>query len=346
MVDLIELDERVGKYIKKYDNLFYMDNLQPNLSLLKESKNLLDPYKKLNTEQIRLSFHDKIDGLTSVSLAREYLGFLNEEYVKIFDECFRNGIFGFGDVYNDENLKDLNLAGINKDHPFFNVAFAGNIEDSKSIIHEFFHYLNLSNFVSRDFFTEFISIYMENKYLDFLETKGYSKNDVAQARLDRYLDFYHLRNSLYYETAFLNVAKEAGTYDYEFLMKYKDTLNLPSISKENYEKSLEEILKKIRYLDEEKSNNQSFRPHVSYRYFIGTILSSYLLTREDETTTKKVLQLNDKLPNGDTVFDGFKILGLDLNDIPMKDLIDSVNTYYDKVITDFIALKTGNHKQK
>ena len=65
---------------------------------------------------------------------------------------------------------------------------------------------------------------MENKYLDFLETKGYSKNDVAQARLDRYLDFYHLRNSLYYETAFLNVAKEAGTYDYEFLMKYKDKL--------------------------------------------------------------------------------------------------------------------------
>ena len=346
MVDFFELDERVEKYIKKYDNLFYMVNLQSNLSLLEESKNLLDPYKKLNMDHVRLSFHDKIDGLTSVSLVREYLGSLNEEYVKIFDECFRNGTFGFGDVYNDENLKDLDFAGINKDHPFFNVAFAGNIEDGEKIVHEFFHYLNLSDFVSREFFTEFISIYMENKYLDFLEIKGYSKNDIAKARLDRYLNFYHLRDALYYETAFLNVAKEVGVYDYEFLMKYKDTLKLPSVSKENFEKNLEKILKKLCNLSDEKSNNQSFRPHVSYCYFIGTILSSYLLTREDETITKKVLQLNDKLPNCESVFDGFKILGLDLNDISMKDLIDSVNIYYDEVVANFIVSKTDKHKTK
>ena len=53
----------------------------------------------------------------------------------------------------------------------YTVKFNGTIKDSSVIVHEFFHFLNIDNYKLAPIFSEFISIFMENKFLDFLDNK-------------------------------------------------------------------------------------------------------------------------------------------------------------------------------
>ncbi len=335
MLNKKELNERIDTYLKENDNLFYLNNLTPILLLLEQSKSLINPYEKLGTNCIAINYHDKIDGLTSLELVREYLYLLNPKYQEIFTKCLNNGTFGFADITNDDaNYLAINCSGRKDKHLFFNVGFEGNILDSKILFHEFLHYLNNADYASRELFTEFISIYSENKFLDYLKTKGYSDSDITKAKLERYLSFYRTINPLYYETLILNIGSLIGDFDYDFLMKYKDVIFFPSLTPEKWEETLETVLDKLKKHDNPNHPNQEkFTPDISYRYFIGTVLSCYLLTHEDENTYKRVLELNDKLASGLSFTESFNILNLDLNTISSQDLVASVNNYYDKIIT-------------
>lgn len=335
MLNKKELNERIDTYLKENNNLFYLNNLTPILHLLEQSKSLINPYEELGTNCIAINYHDKIDGLTSFELVREYLYLLNPKYQDIFTKCLNNGTFGFADTINDEvDYLTTNCSGRKDKHLFFNVGFEGNILDGKILVHEFFHYLNTANYASRELFTEFISIYNENKFLDYLKTKGYSDGDITKAKLERYLGFYRIINPLYYETLILNIGSLIGDFDYNFLMKYKDVLSFPSLTFEKWEEVLDTFLDKLKKCDEPNHHNQEkVTPDISYRYFLGTVLSCYLLTHEDENTHKRVLELNDKLASGLSLADSFNILELDLNNISSHDLVASVNNYYDKILT-------------
>ena len=116
-------------------------------------------------------------------------------------------------------------------------------------------------------------------------------------------------------------------------MKYQDALLFPAISEEAWEEKLKITLTRLQAYNEQDSDQKKFAPSISYRYFIGTILSCYLLTHEDENTHKRVLQLNDKLSSVISFAECFDILKIDLNDISNQDLVASVNNYYDKIIS-------------
>lgn len=72
--------------------------------------------------------------------------------------------------------------------------------------------------------------------------------------------------------------------------------------------------------------NIRFRPDFTYRYFIGTAYSSYLLKEED--SLKDVLLLNDsliydkKLP----IFKCVELLGID--EVNFDEVIKATNEYY------------------
>lgn len=191
MVEYKELNERLEKYCKENEKTYYIMNLHSILLILFEAKNILiNPCERLETNIIRLAYDEKVDGLTSISLVREFLSTLGSNYTDLFDESFRNGSFGYEDVINDKSDMPLYKAGLLKNNKYYNVGFKGNILDGYSLVHEFFHYLNISKSNFADLFSELISIYMENKYLDFLETKGHSKTDILKTRLQRYISFF------------------------------------------------------------------------------------------------------------------------------------------------------------
>lgn len=350
MVEYKELNERLEKYCKENEKTFYIMNLYPSLLMLFKAKNvLINPYEKLETNIIRLTYDEKVDGLTSISLVREFFNNLGNNYTDLFDESFRNGSFGYEDVINDKSDMSLYQAGSLKNNKYYNVGFEGNILDGHSLVHEFFHYLNTSSSNLSDLFSEFISIYMENKYLDFLGTKGYSKTDILKVKLERYLDFFDGQQDLLYETLILNIKEKLGVIkeqDYDFLTSYKDYF-LKDINIDVYYKNINVALNKLRNIDNNNMNRKNkFSPNYTFRYFFGVLLSSYLLTRDDELVTSRVLHLNNKLSNNEIIsfFDGFEILGINIQDNAISDsLIESVSIYYDEALDKTLLLEA---KQK
>lgn len=350
MIEYKELSERLEKYCKEYEKTFYIMNLYPILLILFDAKkNLINPYKKLKTNIIKLTYDEKVDGLTSISLVREFLNTLGRNYKDLFDESFRNGSFGYEDVINDKSDMPLYQAGFIKNNKYYNVGFEGNILDGKCIVHEFFHYLNISNSNLSDLFSEFISIYMENKYLDFLETKGYSKTDILKAELKRYLDFFDGQQDLFYETLILNVEEKLGAIkeqDYDFLNSYKDYF-LKDINIDIYYKNINVALNKLRNIDNKNINiKNKFSPNYAFRYFFGVLLSSYLFTSDDGLVTSRVLHLNNKLSNNEILsfFDGFKLLDINIEDnATIDNLIAAVNIYYNEALDEKLLIES---KQK
>lgn len=324
MIDITQLNGDLEDYLQKNNREFYIINLGRNIELLSEIKNLIDPYQDKEKNKIR--FTEKIDGVTSIQLVREYLATLGTSYVEKFDEAFQKGIFGFDNSKDRFYSYSLNRAGVRKGHNYFNVDFKGTLLDSNVLIHEFFHYLNESTYRSRELLTEFISIYMENEYLEFLEQKGYSKNEISKMRVERYLDFYDLTQDLYYETTALNLENKLGPInkkDIHFIKMYQDKLIPSTFEDKDYYKMIEVVASEFY-----GSSRCKFDPVVSYEYFFGTLLSSYLLTRKDKDTTKKILELNEKLANGISYSGAFKILDIDINSIKDSEYIESVNQYY------------------
>lgn len=190
---------------------------------------------------------------------------------------------------------------------------------------------------------------MENKYLDFLGTKGYSKSDILKVKLERYLDFFDGQQDLLYETLILNIKEKLGVIkeqDYDFLTSYKDYF-FKDINIDMYYKNINVALNKLRNIDNKNMNRKDkFSPNYTFRYFFGVLLSSYLLTRDDELVTNRVLHLNNKLSNNEIIsfFDGFEILGINIQDNAISDsLIESVSIYYDEVLDKTLLLEA---KQK
>ena len=123
--------------------------------------------------------------------------------------------------------------------------------------------------------------------------------------------------------AVIGEAKKRKGEDIHFIKMYQDKLIPSTFEDKDYYKMIEVVASEFY-----GSSRCKFDPVVSYEYFFGTLLSSYLLTRKDKDTTKKILELNEKLANGISYSGAFKILDIDINSIKDSEYIESVNQYY------------------
>ena len=288
----------------------------------------------LETNRITFNYEQFVGGMETIDLVREFLGSLYSDYVYFFDNSFNNGSFGFCDSLEENDLNLGNSTYIKEKNKLYNVTFSGNIVDGKNLVHEFFHYLNFDSYPASFVVSELISIYIENKYLDFLMKKGYSKKDIATSRLLRYLDYDSSCNKLYNETFLLNLKKKLGYIDedsYQFIIDYREKLDFPNISKDEYLSFLHTLVNDINGFDKNNPRkNIRFRPDFTYRYFIGTAYSSYLLKEED--SLEDVLLLNDSLMYDKRlpIFKCFELLGID--EINFDQVIKATNDYYEPSI--------------
>lgn len=327
-----ELNEILDNYLKENENRLYIRNIGAILDLLLSSKKLINPFKELDTKCIDNDCEEKVDGITIISLVREFLSTIDDEYVRKFDESIKNGAFGFCDIKNEIPEIKIDLSGKEDGFYYYNVGFEGNLYAGKLMVHEFFHYLSLSpvsNYsITRDFLTEMVSIYMENKFLDFMSTKDFNRNDINNIKLERYIMTYKNLSPLYYETLALNIKLKLGYLDeetYLLLQDYYDELYAPKVTYEEYLSTLDKFKNNI--------NEDDFDPAYAGRYFIGTIFASYLLENEDKNTIHKVARLNENINNEELKFvDALDEIGLPLNEIEPDKLIWVANYHYEKII--------------
>lgn len=324
-MDYFKFNQELDEYLNSHKYSFYLYMLETNIEFFEESKKRLDPFKIIGSNRICLECNQFVDGIETLNLVTEFLNNIDDRYAYYFEKSLSDGNFAFCDSINDDG-DFSNTAYISKNKNLYNVSFNGTITDGKTLIHEFFHYLNLDAYLVSPVFSELISIYMENKYLDFIYEKGYSKNDIAINRLFRYLSYNYSCNKLCNDSILLNIKNKIGYLDedsYDFITKYKEQLSFPDISRKEYITSLRKM----------KNSIKSFKPDVNYRYFLGTVYSSHLLN--SDYGLDDVLLLNDCLiyDKETSISKAFEIL--DLTDISFEDTIKETNDYYKPAIISY-----------
>lgn len=329
-MNYLKFNQELDEYLDSHKYSFYLYTLKSNIEFLKEAKKRINPFKILNTNRIAIDYEQFVREEETLELVLEFLNSLDSNYVSYFEQSFNNGAFGFCDLQEERDIKLSNSTYIEKETKLYDVGFMGNIADGKNLVHEFFHYLNFDAYLAAPVVSELISIYIENKYLDFLLAKEHSGKDIATSRLFRYLDYDSICDKLYKNTILLNVKNELGYIDedsYQFLIDYRNELNFPNISKNEYLSFLRILENDIAGFDKNNPNrNKKFRPDFTYRYFLGTVCSSYLL--KEKNSLYDVLLLNNLLIHNQKLsgFICLELLGID--NIPFAEMIKSTNDYY------------------
>ena len=204
----IELFERNYGYIKKASKLFY--DKTANIDIIDKE-----------FEYIPLS--------KTIEMSRDFLDKFNSSWALEFDKLINDGTFIFVQD-NDEELKDEYLEGayynVDSNIETINIPLYHNIEDVKSVVHEFIHsrrqYLgDISN--DGEFLSESSAIAFEYLLIDYFEKKNEYVEDYKNAMLDRIINDFSLKAERLYNLATV----------YEVLRKDEDMMYYVSQTKEN-----------------------------------------------------------------------------------------------------------------
>lgn len=147
--------------------------------------------------KLNLSSKIELDGVASLEIVKEFIKQIDPKLNTLFNKLLREGIFNFVDE-KDDNIYDekSSYSGFN----IINVGLEHNYEDPSTIIHEFFHQINYPPDKypkeARYMLGEMISIYFEDKILDYMEKCGYDKEELSKIKTYRMHDTYSVAKKL------------------------------------------------------------------------------------------------------------------------------------------------------
>lgn len=269
-------------------------------------------------------------------LAREIIEDINPLYLTEYDKILSNGEldFSYESKYFTSHFRyssESKLEQININRKF-------NYLDVCSVVHEFMHKTNLdinlpNETPTRAVLTEFMSIYFEEYAKRYLLSKGISKDELYFN--ERIITTKKTASGFNWYGLILLVYEMIGKVDeesYLFLREYY----LP-ITKEGFEEECDMVISKIneveekykieimyeRDFDEKEIYNRCTRLlGEAYKYIFGTLLAYYALDNVDKD---KMVWLNDHMNDEDmTVLDGLDNIGIELDEIPIMDLVKNV----------------------
>ena len=258
-------------------------------------------------------------------ITREIIASINPSYLNKYDEMMNSGMLDFSYeqeysdcefVHTEKNNKTIQLININREF---------NYDDVVNLVHEFIHYTNDSNNITRNrsLLTEFLSIYFETYAIDYLINKGINKDEIDyEIRLK---STFYRTNKFYYVETPLTCFMDFGSVDdasYEFFKeKY-----FP-IEKSAFDKECNTLLECFKRVDKNYRNNH-FSDDYDYndvvrkcanllvdhfKYLFGTILAMYAFKH---CKMEDILYLNEHINDDDNV-DMVELLrkfGIDLDD--------------------------------
>ena len=129
-----KLNEGLDEYLQKYENTFYVSNLDMNINLIREGNKRFDLFKMIGSDEINLKPQEKISGLETLNLVTEFLSELGGNYLYYFTRTFNEGNFDFHNMDEIDSKRVKNECGLFS----YTVKFNGTIKDSSVIVHEFF----------------------------------------------------------------------------------------------------------------------------------------------------------------------------------------------------------------
>lgn len=315
--------EKINEYIKDNIDRLY----KPNFFAVRNSFTLFYLYKDFLTvrpkEKIRINDEwQKIDFLSNVNYANSFLKQYNLD--NKLNELLNNGTIDIIDIKEsyEDDYKDIdyycNQSGENKAEIVS--SHYGTIEDSRTLIHEFFHYLNLAPKIteSRYILTEFVSIYFEFKYIEYLKDLNFDKHDLLKCYEMRFKDSYKICKEKNIMMLLIGIYDRYNDINQKNILEFDNILNINLIEKD------------ISKLDLNKNLNLN-----NYRYVLGTLLATYALNNNIDPLN--IIRLSNKLNDDSSVFELLEEIEIPLdNDI----LIKNAQSYLDKMINELTKEKS------
>lgn len=281
----------------------------------------------IDTELIK---EEDIDLNINIKLVQEFLGQIDSNYLKKFNESLKMGVF---DIYHvdDDNKKIKEPKSIEDENNYsIVIPLQNKISDGAVIVHEFFHYLNFENNdnLVRYIFSELISVYMELKYFKFLNQKGYSDIHYKKEIYDRLENTFVASLNLGLTGAILDVYLNTGDITLETVTKVNDYRKI-------YKNNITHI---VNFTGDEEFEQAIYDFEYDVSYLLGGLIGIYLLN-ESMVSDIKIKYLNENI-NKMTIENVLYLLDMKLEDYPIwiknnletieevrGDLVEQINSY-------------------
>lgn len=335
--DYTELNNYMNDVFLKLEekDYFFLENIEMIKYLGDRYCDIIEKFDlKDNKKENNISFNEVY------LLAREVIESINPNYLQDFDNLISTGEldFDYEDKYFDSHLTKLNNEEYTR---LINVKRTYNYEEVKTLVHEFFHYTNITkNSIKRYLLGEYISISSEIYAEEYMVNKGIDRNEMSskfrlKTTYDRYCDISWVIDALIIYKNIGNLNKK----DIGFIQE-----NITDIEPDEFEAQCKRLLHFFR------TNNDKYNPDqpdlkveydehfsVMCQYLLGTLLAFYT---KDHVDKKDFVYINDHIndDNGLFIIDTLQNSGIDLEkeDTILK-IFESIENYlnsfdYKKVI--------------
>lgn len=252
---------------------------------------LYDGFSKIKIEYKSNKDFSYIDGLDNINYALEF--FKQYGLSKRLETSLNDGTIEFEDShenYEDSYNEVYSHCAIRYNYTDIVVPNTGTIEDSYLLVHEFMHSLNTQRTYVSHLLTEFVSIYFELKYADYLMDKNISHDDIAKLFMLRYDDCQKAIKQNKDMTLLLGIYNTCGEVTEEIISEYDPDINIEALS---------------------KTDVNMLSRSGDYRYVMCTLLATYALY--NNISVDDILKLNNKLFLNTTVMDLLEEVGIPLD---------------------------------
>lgn len=330
------LNDYLNYFCKDHDSSIFNDYLNEYLKLSSDTLRML---RRKGDIILRKCKSPSLTLEESLDLCDEFVRTYLDSYYNQWKEYLSNGVIDFMDAehieFDDDRKKGSWSSFKRKNNQVFrlvDVDLNHDYEDPSIIIHEFLHQLNVnipddlannSGFLtySRYIFTEAVSIYFETLMFRFMEEKGFSIKEVANAQMFRINDLLRISGVSCDNLILLRDFELFGKISLDNVDKAREYHLISFSNKEDYHNVACDIERKIGGnhdgSDYTKTNYDFFIP---FTYVIGTTLAYWAISQDDSNMTWKFIQFNEDLAQDrdlDYVIERFSS-----NSISIKDLVD------------------------
>lgn len=239
-------------------------------------------------------YQEYMNPFTTIDLVEEFLLTIDESHLKKFKHALSDGTFNFFNEYtcDDDTIYEPICIELDNNLVDINMPIDASIYDGGFIVHEFFHYTNVQEKEHgiRYILTEFISIYMELRYYQFLIKKGYNKSILYSEINSRLSDTFYCASEVCDGGSIIDIFFHTGDISeesIEFMKKYRPLYNKYYIR---------DNLADYDNLDIDTVETLVSLFYANVSYLIGTSLALPLLN-EPEINDAKIIYLNENLEN-------------------------------------------------
>lgn len=334
MEEEITLEEYIGNYNSQVYKVFpklikYMDYINDS------AFNMCWLGEQLFDEDLILDdYENNVDTLELINQSSNILEIFDKDYKNLLQELIKNGTINFYEAH-DESFSYTTFKNDNGD---ISVDRNYNIEDILKTIHEFFHYVHISNF-NKDLkqqdcyiYSEFFALCAEMYAMFYMYKNNIYKNDVIKY-LKKFIMILHgYANKVFIQGSVMHIYDICNDFSDDSINEYIELTNSP--------KEIENIFYFLDDIDD-------FDYHEMAPYIIG-ILPAFLLAQNminDKNCIKRFKHCVENAKQYTEIDELFDFLNIAKVIQGTDEIVEIVDSIYD-MIKEFFTKKETSFQKK